>query len=316
MSVEVRTGYNISVVETVGSVQELDPQAYLLFNHDVGRAGLTAEHHFVNYGLAEGRMQYANADAIIEARRQKLARTSFRSPPSRQTKALQMDFLSDAVRADFAIPENPPIAGNDYNSEILQVVQQNQHAAILDVGAGLRYTYHHNVVNAEIWGSASTDVICVGEDLPFTDEQFDFVFCFAVLEHTKRPWLAVDELIRVTKPGGQIWIDWPFLQPVHGYPHHFFNATPMGHTSLFEGRCDIISSIVKLWQHPIFSLTWMLNEWRAGLPEDALAEFDATRLGDLIGSGTDHVAKSICSRLSGDAQKVIAAGTTVVARKR
>ena len=272
--------------------------------------------HFIDHGQKEGRRQYADLDGIASARKQKLSSIKFTRPPNRTTDLGQRDFLSDEIKADFGIPENPPIAGNDYNGEIMRVVQDNRKAKILDVGAGLRYTYHTHVVNAEIWPSASTDVVCVGEDLPFASDQFDFVFCFAVLEHTKRPWLAVDELIRVTKPGGQLMIDWPFLQPVHGYPHHFFNATPGGHISILEGRCDILSSDVKLWQHPIFSLTWILNEWRAGLPESALADFDGATLGELVGSGETHLGRAFCSELSRAAQGVIAAGTTVVARKR
>jgi hypothetical protein len=31
----------------------------------------------------------------------------------------------------------------------------------------------------------------------------------------------------------------PFLQPLHGYPHHYFNMTHMGVRSLFEDQIEI-----------------------------------------------------------------------------
>jgi 2-polyprenyl-3-methyl-5-hydroxy-6-metoxy-1,4-benzoquinol methylase len=53
------------------------------------------------------------------------------------------------------------------------------------------------VVNLDIFRSVSTDVISVAEDMPFADEQFDFVLCFAVLEHVRRPWDVAREIGRV-----------------------------------------------------------------------------------------------------------------------
>jgi SAM-dependent methyltransferase len=93
-----------------------------------------------------------------------------------------------------------------------------------DLGAGLRHVYYSNVVNTEIYSTISTDVICVGEELPFADAQFDSVFAIAVLEHTMRPWEVAREICRVLKPGGTVLIDFPFLQAVHGYPHHYFQC--------------------------------------------------------------------------------------------
>jgi nucleoside-diphosphate-sugar epimerase/SAM-dependent methyltransferase len=306
----------IPVVEVVLSTAALDTASYLAFNPDVVAAGLTAEQHLTEYGLSEGRRQFADASAIGAIRRAKLRAISFRDEPLAVSPDGQLDFLSQSVKDGFGIPDTPPIAGNDYNSEIIDLIRSNPDKLFLDVGAGLRYTYYSNVVNAEIWKAASTDVICVGEDLPFSDAQFDYVLCFAVLEHTKRPWLAARELIRVTKPNGEIRIDWPFLQPVHGYPHHFFNATPKGHTSLFEDACDIESCEVRPWQHPIFALSWLLNEWQAGLPQVAHDDFRDIRIGELLGIGEKHLEAPFCASLNRAAQDVIAAGTTLIARKR
>jgi len=107
------------------------------------------------------------------------------------------------------------------------------------------------------------------------------------------------------------------LQPVHGYPHHFFNATPKGNVSQFVDQCDILSCDVRPWQHPIFTLAWVLQEWRAGLPGNEHTAFDQLTIGDILSvSAEAQLARSYCSELEPDTRRIIAAGTTLIARKR
>jgi SAM-dependent methyltransferase len=304
------------VAEVVESLANLNASDYLAFNPDVAAGGLTAEDHLVRYGFGEGRRQFSRSGKIARLRRNKLESISFQRDPEVRTVEGQLDFLSEDERNDFGISETPPVAGNDYNQELVDLIRANPDKLFLDIGAGLRYTYYSNVVNTEIWRAASTDVICVGENLPFSDSQFDYVFCLAVLEHAKRPWVVAREITRVVKPHGEIRIDYPFLQPVHGYPYHFFNATPLGHMSLFEDHFDILSCQVRPWQHPIFTLSWLLNEWLAGLPEGDHADFGDIKIIDLLGAGQSHLDRPFCSHLSPAAQNIIAAGTTLIARRR
>ncbi len=60
-----------------------------------------------------------------------------------------------------------------------------------------------------------------GEKLPFGDGYFDITGSFTVLEHVEKPYLFLEEKIRVTKKGGYIIIACPnFLSPfnsVRGY---------------------------------------------------------------------------------------------------
>ncbi len=198
----------------------------------------------------------------------------------------------------------------------MDLIRNNPKARILDLGAGLREIYFSNVINTEIYPSASTDIICVGEDLPFAANQFDMVFCFAVLEHTLRPWIVAKEIIRVLKPGGTAHIDYPFLQPVHGYPHHYFNATMQGSTSLFVEDCDIVSCDVEPSQHPMFSMQWVLKEWAQGLLAPDLAQFRDLTIGDILDRPIDALRnEGHCRNLNPDAARKIAAGFTFVARK-
>ena len=47
------------------------------------------------------------------------------------------------------------------------------------------------------------------QNTPFDDNSFDVVTCSHVIEHLKEPFIAINELIRVCKPGGMIYIEAP-----------------------------------------------------------------------------------------------------------
>ena len=101
--------------------------------------------------------------------------------------------------------------------------------------------------------------------MPFVDNAFNAVLSIAVLEHVKDPFLCAREIARVLKPGGDLMCCVPFLQPLHGYPHHYYNMTHQGLKNLFEDllkidRLDVYENIL-----PIASLTWIVRSWADGL---------------------------------------------------
>lgn len=65
-------------------------------------------------------------------------------------------------------------------------------------------------------------------DLDFEDESFDAVVCESILEHVPYPQKAISELHRVLKPGGEIWVQLPFLYPYHEAPKDYWRVTPDG----------------------------------------------------------------------------------------
>ena len=94
---------------------------------------------------------------------------------------------------------------------------------VLDCGAGWRQRMRPNVITTEILRYPSTDIVAVGERLPFRDGAFDAVLSLHVLEHVKNPFVCARELARVLKPGGMLYAFTPYVVSVHGYPFHFFN---------------------------------------------------------------------------------------------
>jgi SAM-dependent methyltransferase len=153
---------------------------------------------------------------------------------------------------------------------------------ILDCGSGFPMQDYSNVINLEIEQYPNTDVISVGEALPFLSDSFDAVFSFSVLEHVKDPFNSASELVRVLKPGGTIYASVPFLQPVHAYPHHYFNMTEQGLRSLVEEDVNIISSGVPISGHPLFALSWIANSWARGLPQASREEFENKSIRDFL----------------------------------
>lgn len=54
-----------------------------------------------------------------------------------------------------------------------------------------------------------------GEKISFADNEFDFVHCYTVLEHVQDISECINEMIRITKPGGRIYIH----TPNYSYPY-------------------------------------------------------------------------------------------------
>jgi hypothetical protein len=74
------------------------------------------------------------------------------------------------------------------------------------------------------------------------------------------------------KPGGKVFIDWPFLQPVHGFPSHYFNATREGLKSLFAEGFDIQEARTYPNQTPDHTVSWILGKLIRDLPSRAKRE--------------------------------------------
>jgi ubiquinone/menaquinone biosynthesis C-methylase UbiE len=66
----------------------------------------------------------------------------------------------------------------------------------------------------------------VTKKYPFEDNSFDFVFSCSLIEHVKDPKKMMDEIKRVLKPNGLLYLSFPpFYSPVGGHyfkPFHYF----------------------------------------------------------------------------------------------
>ena len=71
------------------------------------------------------------------------------------------------------------------------------------------------------------------------EETYDFVVCTEVLEHTRQPFGALDEIWRVLKPGGLVFVSTPFNFRIHGPLPDCWRFTEHGLRVLLE-RFEIV----------------------------------------------------------------------------
>ena len=203
------------------------------------------------------------------------------------------------------------------DSDITKLIKENK--LILNIGAGYRknikrYFSLPNVINTEVFNYCTTDIVCDGDNLPFNDNTFDVVLSLAVLEHVKNPWIHANEMIRVLKPGGIVYADVPFLQPYHGYPHHYYNMTTKGLQNLFDKKIKIIKHRVESWSKPIYTLTWFLMKYCEFLDENSRKEFKKLTIDEILKNG-NNIELYYVKNLDKDKEEIIACGSTLIGKK-
>jgi SAM-dependent methyltransferase len=281
-------GHSPIMMSTEATSENFDERAYLAQNGDVARAikaGMFASawDHFVKTGKQEGRRQRLVA-SVAAARARKLERLKphLRTDMRYRVDDGRLDFLTRELRKETRIADTQNVSANPYDEEMMRLIETYKDGLVLDCGAGRRDIYFENVLNYEIVGYDSTDVIGVGEHLPFESNTFDAVFSIAVLEHVRDPFRCAEEIARVLKRGGELYCCIPFLQPLRAFPHHYFNATPEGARRLFEDLLRIESVTVSRAVHPIWALTWILRSWSEGLDEPTRSAFLNMQVRDLV----------------------------------
>lgn len=304
------------------SADNFDESAYLASNPDVAAAVAAGQmrdgrHHFDTYGQHEDR-RIRLTQPIAALRRAKLRRLLPLIQPDMPHRRAGdvLDFLTDELRRLSAIEETSAVSANAYSPPVMDLVQRYADGMVLDCGAGQRDIYFDNVVNLEIVPYDTTDVLAVGERLPFRDNSFDAVISMAVLEHVRDPFACAAEIVRVLKPGGELFCDVPFLQPRHGYPHHYFNMTGQGMQTLFGDALEIDDISVMPEGLPIWSLTWIVKSWADGLADPAREAFLSLSLRDLLQPAVQFLDAPWVRGLPADKNAELASVNTLRARKK
>ena len=108
---------------------------------------------------------------------------------------------------------------------------------LLDVGCGKK-PYKELIRNVETYigldvpttmhGTSKLDVIGTAIALPFREDTFDSILCTEVLEHLPEPLVALEEMHRVSKPGGILLLTVPLSEQLHEEPYDFYRFTKYG----------------------------------------------------------------------------------------
>jgi len=119
-----------------------------------------------------------------------------------------------------------------------------------------------NVFNLDIRAYPGVHVIGDGHHLPLRDRSVAGVITTSVLEHVAAPWIIVREVERVLQPGGEVYVEVPFMQPFHPDPGDYQRYTLSGLEQLFE-HFTIVEAGVCVG--PSSALAWILSEYVAVL---------------------------------------------------
>lgn len=260
-------------------------RGYLLANKDVAEAGVNPRQHLIEYGIREGRRQ-VNGELLSgsEYRRKKFER--FKDVLSADISAFPAKIGDGILSLESYLAES---ANEDFGAFVNEA-DANPEKLYLDIGCGLRKVNRDNILYLEVYPSLSADLVVEPNcTYPIKDASLDGVGCFAVLEHTRKPWLVVEEMNRMLKPGGKAFIDWPFLQPVHGFPSHYYNATREGLKALFEDNgFEINLAATGGHQTPDHTITWVVGKFLRDLPKDKQKKFGRVRVRDLVNYPPGH----------------------------
>lgn len=130
-----------------------------------------------------------------------------------------------------------------FSKDLAKKMKQAQ--SVLDVGAGTcpykKYFKHCKYTSqdfcAENYGLNYSHIDIKSEiyNIPVEDNSFDYVLCTQVLEHLYRPDVALTELYRILKKGGELWLTCPGFWEEHDVPNDFFRYTRY---SLEQLACD------------------------------------------------------------------------------
>lgn len=139
-------------------------------------------------------------------------------------------------------------------------------AKILDVGAGGRRIVPQ-VVAFDAVSADGVDIVGDIHAMPIDSETFDCVFCTGTLEHVADPWQAIREIHRVTKPGGIVHIDVPFIQGYHADPTDYWRFTLDGLRLLCRPFKELDAGV-----HigPTCGMVWIVREWANSICNDRI----------------------------------------------
>lgn len=142
-------------------------------------------------------------------------------------------FPWDTVLINWPEVNNGLKPGNNWNPTEVAMLKsvekaQKENSYSLDIGCGEnRQRFKEGLsqlgyvpVGMDIFGDAP-DALADGHCLPFADNTFDLIMSSAVFEHLKNPYVAINELYRVAKPGARIHVSIAYNEPFHiSYFHH------------------------------------------------------------------------------------------------
>jgi SAM-dependent methyltransferase len=155
---------------------------------------------------------------------------------------------------------------NAWPGRFLDLLAQTE-GPVLDCGSGGRW--HERIVNIDPIYTPWNTVTADGTQLPFPDETFTLTLSQAVLEHCIDPPTYIAEIYRTLKPGGLLYIEAAFIQPIHMAPMHYQNFTPFGLAYICRAF-ETVDSGAMGWFHE--TIAWLCRASGVNPPKQRVKE--------------------------------------------
>ncbi|MBC8235031.1 methyltransferase domain-containing protein [bacterium] len=180
-----------------------------------------------------------------------------------------MSLIFDAI---YPPPPTVNIIPKQTYCEIAHLLEKvGKHGIILNIGSGEKTSagwklWKHlspesqaEVINIDIAPFANVNVVADALRLPFKDASASCMIIQSVLEHIPEPLSLISEIARVTKIGGCVYAEIPFIQGFHPDPNDYQRYTFTGIQHIFSNYFKEIRSGVSIG--PTSALCWILREY-------------------------------------------------------
>jgi len=116
-----------------------------------------------------------------------------------------------------------------FEKTLIPLLKNTRQGIILDVGAKnspyLPFIKHSKYLRLDISNKNHPDIVCDLHKIEWQDNYFDTIIATEVLEHLYDPRQALDEILRIMKPGGKLFITTRFIYKYHPDPKDFYRYT-------------------------------------------------------------------------------------------
>ena len=130
-------------------------------------------------------------------------------------------------------------------------------ALVVNLGSGV-ISVDKKIIDVDFQAYPNVKIVADASNLPFKDESVDGVVSESLLEHVADAPKAIQEIKRVLKPGGWVYVAVPFMLGFHSAPGDYYRWTNVG---LEEAFRDFEQKESGVACGPTLALTRMIGEW-------------------------------------------------------
>jgi len=180
------------------------------------------------------------------------------------------------------------------------VAKQGPGAKVMDLGVR-EHPAAPGLISFDLFRFPGVHVVGDAHRLPFKDASLHGVISTALLEHVEQPEAILAEMRRVTRPGGFVYVEVPFLQGYHPDPIDMRRYTRPGlEAKVAEAGFVVVESGVA--GGPFSMLAWTLRELPGALTSGKTLYFMAKFLSGWLTFWLKYF--DILARHAGNAQNI------------